>query len=357
MKLIKNFFGMNHSDDEAAEFSALVAGFEDAIVSFNESEEILFFNSRFALLHGSGTEIRGKKMKDLLRSGELFDSFKKVLSNGQALKVEIQMHSVADMAHRDFSVSITPLRPNGRGKRGVIGIFHDVTELKKAERLRIDFVANVSHELRSPLASIKGYTDTLKGDLAEKRFESAPQFLDVISKNVERLSALVEDLLDLSALESGAEVHKASVQLKPLTERVLYQLEQKRKDKRIDIQVHFEVDDLMADQRRIEQILVNLIENAVKYTQLDGKIWLSWEKLAEFILLKVKDNGPGIPLDAQERLFERFFRVDKARSRDYGGTGLGLAIVKHIMIRHGGKVLVKSSPGNGSEFICEFPRF
>lgn len=235
-------------------------------------------------------------------------------------------------------------------------------ELKRAEKVRIDFVANVSHELRTPLTSIKGYSDTLREDLAAGRLEMAPKFLDVIDRNVNRLIDLIDDLLDLSKLESeesadptASSLNRTSIDLRDMTEKVLQQLESKIKKKRHTVQYRIEAREVQGDPKRIEQVLVNLLENAIKYVPYGGEIEVAWTSEEREVQLAVIDNGPGIPAANLPRLFERFYRIDQGRSRESGGTGLGLAIVKHIMQRHGGTVSVRSQLGKGTEFICVFP--
>ncbi len=230
-----------------------------------------------------------------------------------------------------------------------------IVALKKAEKMRIDFVANVSHELRTPLTSIKGYTETLLQDLEEGR-ELDPEFLKIILKNSNRLLALINDLLDLSAIESGAdELHPADINLHEMTEHVVKHLITIADKKHTKVQVNVETDALVADPKRLEQVLTNLIDNAIKYCPNHSVITVTWKAEAGQIVLRVSDNGPGIAAKSLDRLFERFYRLDKGRSREMGGTGLGLSIVKHIMQRHNGSVEVESTLGQGTTFICHFP--
>ncbi len=234
-----------------------------------------------------------------------------------------------------------------------------IAALKKAEKMRIEFVANVSHELRTPLTSIKGYTETLLEDLEEGR-PADPEFLKIILKNSNRLLALINDLLDLSAIESGADdLHPVILSLREFTEHALLTLEQNAQKKGSKIEMMIETPVLHADPKRVEQVLTNLIENAVKYCPNQSLITVRWyeEKQLDgrFITLQVSDNGPGIPEKYLDRLFERFYRLDKGRSREMGGTGLGLSIVKHIMQRHNGSVTVESTLGQGTRFYCRFP--
>jgi two-component system phosphate regulon sensor histidine kinase PhoR len=255
-------------------------------------------------------------------------------------------------------LSVAPLKDAESGEIfGAVGIFHDVTELKQAEQIRIEFVGNASHELRTPITSIKGYVETLKEDLKTKNYDGAEQFVGIISRNVDRLTFLVNDLLDLSALESGGELKKVQVSTQEVTEAALKQLETRRANRKQTVNVIDHVRTVMADSQRVEQVLLNLIDNAIKYTPEGRQIDVTWDLQGDDVILKVKDNGAGIAFEHQSRLFERFYRVDAGRSREQGGTGLGLAIVKHIMIKHGGSIRLVSEPGrgSGSEFICTFP--
>jgi two-component system phosphate regulon sensor histidine kinase PhoR len=203
---------------------------------------------------------------------------------------------------------------------------------------------------------VKGYVETLRDDIKENRFESASHYLDVIARNVDRLNTLMNDLLDLSSLESGAELNVAPFQVREVTEQTVKLLESKRLEKNHIINCQFKIEHLIADVRRVEQVLVNLVENALKYIPPGGQVDIYWEQDPKGARLRVVDNGPGIPYEHQPRLFERFYRLDSGRSRDLGGTGLGLSIVKHIMMKHGGTVRLLSHPGRGCEFICIFPQ-
>ena len=234
-----------------------------------------------------------------------------------------------------------------------------IAALKRAEKMRIDFVANVSHELRTPLTSIKGYTETLIEDLAQGR-AADPEFLNIILKNSNRLLSLINDLLDLSAIESGADhLHPALIDLKEFSGTVLDALQHNAEKKNTEITLDVKTPQLIADPKRTEQVMVNLVENAIKYCPNGSMIRISWEEFTSDagreILLKVSDNGPGIPEKHLDRLFERFYRIDKGRSREMGGTGLGLSIVKHILQRHHGSIEVESTLGQGTTFICRFP--
>lgn len=342
---------------EREELSALIGAVSDAIFAIDSEENPLFFNSQFSFL------FRPQQMGEkALRLGETFrapgvlEGYRQVLKDGQMRVVTATLHTLRHGFPRHFSISIAPLRVRaGVGVEGAVAVFHDVTELKQSEQIRIEFVANASHELRTPLTSVKGYVDTLRDDLKANRLEDAGKFIDVISRNVDRLMFLVNDLLDLSTLESGADLVRMPISTAEVTDSVLRQLDSKRKAKRQVIDVSFGTDVVHADAQRLEQVLVNLVHNAIKYTPEGSTIGVHWEKTPDGTCLKVKDNGPGIAPEHQARLFERFYRVDAGRSRDQGGTGLGLSIVKHIMLKHGGSVRVHSALGSGADFACLFP--
>jgi two-component system phosphate regulon sensor histidine kinase PhoR len=221
--------------------------------------------------------------------------------------------------------------------------------------MRIDFVANVSHELRTPLTSIKGYAETIQSDLVSNR-KIEKEFLEIILRNSNRLMNLMEDLLDLSSIESSHQIQKELISTEDLTTKIVSNLQKKIEEKKHKVVCVYNAKSVYADIQRTEQVLVNLLDNAIKYSLEKGTIEIIWDEEENFTVLKVKDSGSGIAFEHQTRLFERFYRVDKARSREQGGTGLGLAIVKHIMLRHNGSVSVESIPNQGATFICRFPK-
>ncbi|MGK5089458.1 ATP-binding protein [Bdellovibrionota bacterium FG-2] len=345
---------LNRERDEQA---TLMSAISDAIIAVDLEGTPLFYNSRFAVLFG-GQALRAGRVRlwELFRDPEVLDAFRMALTEGRNSSISAHGFDHSE-GRRFFSLSVAPLRRTSiGGVYGAVGVFHDVTALKKAEQIRIDFVANVSHELRTPLTAIKGYTDTLEQDIGQGRAVSK-EFVEVISRNTARLMSLINDLLDLSSLDANADnLQRAELSTEEISTRVLKQLSGAFEAKKQKVAVQAAVSSVYADATRLEQVLVNLLDNAAKYTPSGGQIKLSWEKTpSNEVLLKVSDSGPGIPAEHHERLFERFYRVDKARSRELGGTGLGLAIVKHIMQRHDGSVWVESTVGQGASFVCRFP--
>jgi two-component system phosphate regulon sensor histidine kinase PhoR len=339
---------------EREELATLMGAISDAILAIDIDGRPLFYNSRFALLFGHEDRLgkRDIRLHELFRAPEVLEAFAAALRQGRSGAVPAI--AIDALQGTYFSLSVSPLRKGSFEVYGAVGVFHDVTELKSAEQIRIDFVANVSHELRTPLTAIKGYTDTLINDMRAGT-EPDPAFLETIARNTDRLISLIGDLLDLSSLESADILHKSRLDTQEVTARILKQLQGKFDAKSQKVTASYRATSVFGDPRRLEQVLVNLLDNANKYTPAQGEITVSWEPQGTDVLLKVKDSGPGIPPEHHARLFERFYRIDKARSRDLGGTGLGLAIVKHILQRHEGAVWVESTIGKGSTFVCRFP--
>jgi len=336
---------------EKTELRAIMSAVSEAVLAIGEDRQVLFYNPQFAYLFGTG-DISKSRISEVLRSPDILMAYDGVLKTGESLRREVEEIVGEEKLARHFLLSLAPLKKKHNAELyGVVGMFHDITEMKQAERIRIEFVGNVSHELRTPLTTVNGYLQTLVSDFEKGQTGQAGQFLGIVAQNVTRMKSLVEDLLDLSALESGKELKVETVSVRDITEAVL---------KQINITTHrvslkFEVQEMAADAKRLEQVLRNLLENAVRYVPEGKNIEIKWSNGAGKVRLHVKDDGPGIEPRHQARLFERFYRVDEARSRATGGTGIGLSLVKHIVQRHGGQVHLKSQVGQGSEFICEFP--
>ena len=239
---------------------------------------------------------------------------------------------------------------------GTLLVLNDVTRLRRLERVRKDFVANVSHEIKTPLTAIKGFVETLQNG-ALKDSQEAEKFLHIIARHVDRLDAIVMDLLDLSRIEDQETMQLTSLDLGQIAEAALLLCQPKATSKKIKLKVNIDQPVFSpVDDRMIEQALINLIENAVKYSPQNGEVRIVVNAGDNENTICVEDDGIGIPQKDQPRIFERFFRVDRARSRQMGGTGLGLAIVKHIVTLHGGRVTVESELGRGSRFTIHLPK-
>lgn len=355
-KMIRRKAQYLQAQEEAEAFMSSVA---EGLVKVSLDEKILYFNSQFGAQFLTGPQVNSDVLylKDVIRNSDVLEGFAKSIQEGTGQRFTVMLFTLLDNQPRYFAVSVNPIRnENTREIYGVVGIFHDITELKRVEQIRIDFVGNASHELRTPLTSIKGYVDTLKEDFKTGQTQDAGKFLDIVSRNIDRLMDLVNDLLSLSTLESQSDLKMDLIHPLQISEQILAELKVLADTKNIVIRVIGEAPPFVADARKVEQVLRNLVSNAVKFIPVGKNIQIRWESDSNnTVILRVIDDGPGIPEEHLHRLFERFYRIDKGRTRDAGGTGLGLAIVKHIMQSHGGSVSVRSTQEKGSEFICTFP--
>ncbi len=339
--------------DAKAQQQVLFNSMLEGLLLLDRSRKIYLVNRAFKNLFGLKTELRGKTIVEALRLHELDELIQRVEAEQQVLDYEIKL---PDLNERWLQVNAAVIT-NAAGERdGTILVFRDLTRLKQLERTREEFVANVSHELRTPLSLIKGYVETLL-DGARENPEVAERFLKIIERNANRLDLLIQDLLTISALESEKiKLNLQSVALRALVEKVFTDLHAKAENKNVEL-VN-DVPELTAngDVNRLDQVLANLVDNAIKYGRAEGRVTVGGKKLDDGkVGIFVRDDGPGIPPEAINRVFERFYRVDKARSRDQGGTGLGLSIVKHIVQAHGGEVRVESELGKGATFFFTVP--
>ncbi len=340
---------LEHRAQQSAIFNSMVEG----LLLLDERGRVQLANRAFKKLFEATDVVLGKTVLEVLRLHELAEMVESLGPNQPWLDRELKFPGPAE---RWLQVSAAIVL-NGSGERqGTILVLHDLTRLKQLERTREEFVGNVSHELRTPLSLIKGYTETLL-DGAKDDPEVATKFLQTIDRNARRLDLLIQDLLTISALESGrVALNCQSLNIRSVVERCLGDLKIQAAARKVTLTNH--LPDLMAhaDETRAEQILSNLLENAVKYGREGGTVIVGGQETDGGKLeIFVQDDGPGIPAAALERVFERFYRADKARSREQGGTGLGLSIVKHIVQAHGGKVWVESEVGRGTKFIFTLP--
>ena len=326
----------------------------EGLLLLDEHGRIQLANRAFARLFGVTVDIRGRTIMEALRLHELAALVSSLDTQKQVLGYELKLPGLNERWLQINAAGIL----NGQGRRhGTVLVFHDLTRLKQLESARQEFVANVSHELRTPLSLIKGYVETLL-DGARDNPEVATKFLQTIDRNAERLRLLIEDLLTISELESGRiKLNLQSVMLGPVVTKVLEDFKTRAKAKGTSLINRAPDVAVRADIDRLEQVLGNLVENAIKYGRPKGAVTIGGRAVdGGQVEVFVQDDGPGIPPEALERLFERFYRVDKARSREQGGTGLGLAIVKHIVQSHGGRVWATSEPGQGATFLFVLPQ-
>jgi len=305
------------------------------------------FSRNFPVRAGAeATGAVGRKLDTVIANPELLKTVEALMGSTEPESRELEINEFG----RFFNVRLVPLSED---KDFCLLLFlQDITEEKRVETIKKDFVANVSHELRTPLASIKGYAETLlDGGLDER--DTAKEFLRVIDRHAIRMSRIIDDLLVLSKLENQQmTIITACVDFKDLISSTEKSFAKQARDKGLALEADFPADlpKVYGDRDRLEQVLVNLLDNAIKYTPAGGGVRLSAVRDDGRVRVDVTDTGIGIPAPDIPRIFERFYRVDKARSRDMGGTGLGLAIVKHIVQGHNGTLSVKSTPGQGSCF-------
>ncbi|MFT3835388.1 MAG: ATP-binding protein [Myxococcaceae bacterium] len=340
-------------DKEARELRvlrAVVEGMSDAVWITDADGVVVQHNAALKELLFTGTELNGKQPIELIRSAELAEAVGRACKENLPSMLEVEIQGIRP---RTLSVHVSAL---GRELGGSAAVFFDETELRHLETVRKDFVANVSHELRTPITAIRGYAETLQsGALSQP--DTASKMIDIIHRQSERLSALVEDLLEISRLESKElALASAPVEVNRAAQRAIETVRPKAEARRISIFTRLPVPlTVKGDERGVEQVLLNLLDNAVKYTPPGGEVTLAGKALEDGVELWVKDTGVGIEPKHQPRIFERFYRVDKGRSREMGGTGLGLSIVKHLVNAMGGEVRVESTPGSGSTFFVTLP--
>ncbi|MBI5642516.1 MAG: PAS domain-containing sensor histidine kinase [Deltaproteobacteria bacterium] len=316
------------------------------VLVLDKAGQALYANPFFLNSFPFKGAIDGKKVNEIIQNVNLLKNIEGFLNNRGGKSSDIEISD----GGRFFNVHIVPIKE--KGDFSLLLFLQDITEEKKVETIKKDFVANVSHELRTPLASIKGYSETLlDGGMDDK--ETLKEFLRVIDRHATRMARLIDDLLILSRLESHQmAIISAPVELNDLIFTTTKGFEKQARDKGIAISAEIP-DDLpkvMGDRDRLEQVVVNLLDNAIKYTHSGGSVTVKAKREDGGVRVDITDTGMGIPSGDIPRIFERFYRVDKARSRELGGTGLGLAIVKHIIQGHNGKLFVESTPGKGSTF-------
>ncbi len=339
--------------DTHARQDALLDSMIEGVLVLDETGRVQFANRAFAQMFRSTGSLLGKTVIEAVRLHEVAELVERTNQEGRVSGHELRL---AGEPERWLQINAAAITSAARRKLGMVVVFHDQTRLKKLEGTREEFVANVSHELRTPLSLIKGYAETLL-DGAKDNPEVATKFLQTIDRNARRLDLLIQDLLIISSLESGrVSLSFAPVDLHPLIERLLTDFKSRAEARHVKLVSTMPELAAHADEARLEQVFGNLLENAVKYGREHGTVTIGGRTLADGQLdLFVQDDGPGIPAEALERVFERFYRVDKARSREQGGTGLGLSIVKHIVQGHGGRVWVESEPGKGAKFCFTLP--
>ncbi len=340
---------------EGVKLDAVLSSMFEGVMVVDENGGILLMNPSLRKLFFVDFEPEKKSPVEVLRNPQIQNMVDKIIKEGRELMSEEIM--VTQPEEKTLKINAAPIVRDGV-LEGAVLVFHNITELRKLERVRQDFVANVSHELRTPVSSIKGYAETLlEGAIDDK--DNMKDFLNIIYQDSTRLASLIDDLLDLAKIESGKmNMVFTPLGIEPILTRCLGVLGKLIKDKHLAVTINIPegLPKVTADDKRLTQVFLNLLDNAVKYTPEQGVVKVDVSFNDQFVQVDISDTGIGIPEKDLSRIFERFYRVDKARSREVGGTGLGLSIVKHIILSHGGQVWVKSMIDQGSTFSFTVPR-
>jgi two-component system, OmpR family, phosphate regulon sensor histidine kinase PhoR len=339
---------------ERAQLSAILSALIEGVVALDHQGRILLLNPAAERLFGVTSEsVRGRPFLEGLRHSPLNEVLTQTISTHQPQKKEISLHADED---RTIAIHTQPVN-YGEGRTGVLAALHDITELRRLATIRQEFVANVSHELKTPLTSIKGYVETLlDGAIDDPKHNR--DFLKTIDDHAENLRRLIDDLLDLSAIEAKRVTYRMEpFSLAEVAERIMLALDPMAKTRKIKLvnQLKSDLPKILADRDKVAQILINLIDNAIKFNKDGGKVVLSATSRDGALIVTVEDSGAGIAPEDLPRIFERFFRADRSHSHTVKGTGLGLAIVKHLVEAHRGTVTARSLPDQGSTFTFTLP--
>lgn len=335
--------------EDKSQLQSILSSMTEGVLAVDHQGKVLLVNDALSRMFELNSSFYGKPHYEIIRDHDLNQFIRDVLATEKEKGKEI---SFIHPEERDIMVESALVRQASEGGIFAVFVFHDITELKKVERVRKDFVANVSHELKTPLTSIKGFVEALQ-DGAIKDPEQSVRFLSIISQHTDRMNKIISDLLQLSQIESKEfELKIEPFSFKESIDEVIHSLKRSADEKSQDIHVdlHSEDQGVLGDKYRINQALTNLLDNAIKYTPEKGTIKIQTQDKGDSVEIAVQDNGIGIPQKDLSRIFERFYAIDKTRSRELGGTGLGLSIVRHIVQAHGGEVKVESEMGKGSRF-------
>jgi len=340
---------------ERNQSSAILRSMIEGVAVIDSKERVVFCNRAFAeILNLDPVRLEGRTLVELVRQADLLDLARRALAGTDNLQGSLIIGTVMP---RSFAVTATPVKSLEPAANGAVIVLHDITELRRLERVRQDFVANVSHEFKTPLTAIQGFAETLLGGALEDE-KNNRRFLEIIRDHAARLGRLTDDLLKLARIEAG----KLDVQYQPVSVAELVEgcaattlFKASQRNIALNLSYPPELPAVRGDAGLLREVLQNLLDNAVQYTSPGGRVDLRAVARDHDAVITVADTGIGIPLADQERIFERFYRVDAARSREVGGTGLGLSIAKHIVEAHGGRLWVESTVGSGSQFHFSIP--
>ncbi len=343
-------------DSQRDNTEAVLASMREGVIATDMDQRIISMNQAAAGIFGvRATPVQGRNILEVLRNHDFLELINRSLSTGDNLEADIVHHNQGE---RTLNVHCTPLLDSSKKRIGGLVVISDVTQLRRLENMRRDFAASVSHEIKTPLTAIKGFVETLRtGDLDNR--EEITRFLGIIDNHANRLAAILDDLMQLSRIERDDEIQQIGlecVRIADVLKTAIGLCSQSSREKRIDVRLTGDADlSGCFDATLLEQAAVNLLDNAIKYSPEKSVVTIDAAAVGDEIQIRFTDEGMGIAKKHLPRLFERFYRVDKARSRKLGGTGLGLAIVKHIAQAHGGDVTVQSELERGSTFTLHLP--
>lgn len=338
---------------KSVELESVIDHMINGLIAVDGQLRVVQMNNAAKHMLGVTGSVEGKPVLEATGNSRLEAGLQEAMEHEELVTLELPVR--ATPRHRLIRLYVSPLEHENESI-GAVALLEDITELRNLEQMRTDFAANVTHELKTPLTSIKGFVETLQAGAIEDP-EMAKRFLDIISMEADRLTRLINDVLSLSSMENGrVRVTTERLNLGKHAQDVCMMLENSAKQKNISLVLDVQDDTFVnANQDHIKQLLINLIDNAIKYTLNDGRVSVRVVHEGENVMLRVKDTGIGIAQEHIPRLFERFYRVDKGRSRNMGGTGLGLAIVKHIVMDMNGQIDVQSELNVGTEFTVTLP--
>lgn len=335
---------------------SVLSALPDGLALVDQQRRIQAMNPQFRAFFGLHEDAAGASLLEIVRDAVVDRAVCSALEESE-LRTEAMTLSRGLEARRELEVTAVPFAAGTNGARNAVVLFRDMTQIRNVEEMRRDFVANISHELRTPLSIFRGYLETLLDD-PQQPGDELVRILEVMDRHADRLTLLVEDILSLAKLESpGARLDLTEIYLPEFLEGILRDWEKRFGTKLLQATLDAPEDlpVIAADEHRLQEVIYNLLDNAVKYSQPEGKIRLQAQRVADSVRISVSDGGVGIPARDLPRIFERFYRADKARSRQLGGTGLGLSIVKHIAQLHGGSVEATSEPGHGTTISVVLP--
>lgn len=341
--------------DREGTLDTVLSSMDDGVIAVNMRREVILANRAAAdLFHHAEKEMIGKNQFEATRNEELSRILEKTMDGKDSFSREMRLRPGSE---RTIAVTSSPLEDQHGKIQGAVAVMRDVTSLRHLEQMRQEFVANVSHELRTPLTSIKGFSETLLNSNFEDR-ALYERFLNIINNETDRMIALINDLLDLSRIESGKQpFNKGAVDMKKVFDETVLMLENKAAAKGVTIENNIYNSVMVeGDEKLLKQVALNLVDNGVKYNVEGGKVWIEAEQGLDSVEFIIGDTGLGIATDHLDRIFERFYRVDKGRARHMGGTGLGLAITKHIIDKHKGTIAIESRVGKGTKFRITLKR-